>query len=70
MEYLVKTYSNENDTILDFAMGSGTTGIACKIDGFDFVGIDMEEVHCEISRARIAHAVYEHPKPQQLDLFE
>ena len=56
MEYLVKTYTNEGDTVLDFAMGSGTTGVACKNLKRDFIGIEMDEEYFKISQERIDKA--------------
>ena len=53
MEYLVKTYTNENDTILDFAMGSGTTGVACKKLNRKFIGIEKEEKYFNVAKERI-----------------
>ena len=53
IEYLVKTYSNENDTILDFAMGSGTTGVACKKLNRNFIGIELDKKYFEIAERRI-----------------
>lgn len=46
MEYIIKTYSNEGDLVLDCCMGSGTTGIACINTGRDFVGIDNYDSNC------------------------
>jgi site-specific DNA-methyltransferase (adenine-specific) len=43
MEYLVKTYTNENETILDFTMGSGSTGVACFNTNRKFIGIEKDE---------------------------
>ncbi len=43
MEYLVKTYTNKGDTVLDFTMGSGTTGVACKKINRNFIGIELEK---------------------------
>ena len=45
MEYLIKTYSNKGDTVLDFAMGSGTTGVACGNLNRNFIGIDNDKEH-------------------------
>ena len=53
MEYLIKTYSNENDTVLDFTMGSGTTGIACKNLKRNFIGIEKDEKYFDIAKKRI-----------------
>lgn len=53
LEYLVKTYSNENDVVLDNTMGSGTTGIACVNTNRKFIGIEMREDFFELSKNRI-----------------
>jgi len=53
LEYLTKTYTNEGDTVLDFTMGSGTTGVACKNTGRNFIGIEKDEGYFEIARKRI-----------------
>ena len=53
MEYLVKTFSNEGDTILDFAMGSGTTGLACKNLNRNFIGIENNLEYFNIAKNRI-----------------
>lgn len=53
MEYLVKTYSKAGDTVLDFTMGSGTTGIACKNLNRNFIGIEKDETYFEIAKQRI-----------------
>jgi site-specific DNA-methyltransferase (adenine-specific) len=54
MEYLIKTYTNEGDTVLDFTMGSGTTGVACVNTGRDFIGIEMDEGYFQIAKDRIS----------------
>ena len=53
MEYLVKTYTNESDTVLDFTMGSGTTGVACKNLNRNFIGIELDEKYFNITKERI-----------------
>lgn len=53
LEWLVKTYSNENDIILDNTMGSGTTGVACKKLGRSFIGIENDENYFKIAKERI-----------------
>ncbi len=53
MEYLIKTYTNEGDTVLDFTMGSGTTGVACKNLNRKFIGIEMDEGYFQIAKNRI-----------------
>lgn len=54
MEYLIKTYTNEGDTVLDFAMGSGTAGVACKGINRSFIGIELSEKYYNIANNRIA----------------
>ena len=53
MEYLIKTYTNENETVLDFTMGSGTTGVACKNLNRNFIGIELDKEYFEIAKDRI-----------------
>ena len=53
MEYLIKTYTNEGDTVLDFAMGSGTTGVACRNLKRNFIGIELDEKYYNIATSRI-----------------
>ena len=53
MEYLIKTYTNENELVLDFTMGSGTTGVACKNSNRRFIGIEMDNKYFDIARNRI-----------------
>jgi len=53
MEYLVKTYTNEGETILDFTMGSGSTGVACVNTNRNFIGIELEEKYYQIAKNRI-----------------
>jgi len=53
MEYLIKTYTNESELVLDFTMGSGTTGVACKNTGRNFIGIELDKNYFEIAKDRI-----------------
>ena len=53
MEYLIKTYSNKNDIVLDNCMGSGTTGIACINTGRRFIGMELNKEYFEIAQSRI-----------------
>lgn len=53
MEYLIKTYTNAGEAVLDFTMGSGTTGVACKRLGRDFIGIEKDEHYFDIACKRI-----------------
>jgi len=53
MEYLIKTYTNEKETVLDFTMGSGTTAIACLNTNRNFIGIELDKAYFEIAQNRI-----------------
>ena len=53
MEYLIKTYTNENETVLDFTMGSGSTGVACKNTNRKFIGIELDKKYFDIAKERI-----------------
>ena len=53
MEYLIKTYTNENETVLDFTMGSGSTGVAAKNLNRSFIGIENDAKYFEIAKDRI-----------------
>ena len=53
MEYIIKTYTNENETVLDFTMGSGSTGVACKNTNRNFIGIEMDDKYFDIATRRI-----------------
>jgi site-specific DNA-methyltransferase (adenine-specific) len=55
-EYLIKTYTHPGMTVLDFTMGSGTTGVACKRLGRNFIGIELDAGYFEIAKRRIADA--------------
>jgi site-specific DNA-methyltransferase (adenine-specific) len=53
LEYLIKTYTNEGDIVLDNCMGSGSTGVACKNTNRDFIGIELDETYFNIAKERI-----------------
>lgn len=53
MEFLVKTYTNEGETVLDFTMGSGSTGVAAVKNNRNFIGIELDKKYFEISKKRI-----------------
>lgn len=53
LKYLIKTYTLENETVLDFTMGSGSTGVACKELNRNFIGIEKDEKYFEIAKKRI-----------------
>jgi len=54
--YFARTYTNEGDTVLDFTMGSGTTGVACVQTGRKFVGIEIEPKYFNIAVKRVKEA--------------
>lgn len=56
MEYLIKTYTNENELVLDFTMGSGTTGVSCKNLNRKFIGIELDKNYFKIANDRINEA--------------
>lgn len=56
LEYLVKTYTNEGDTVLDNCMGSGSTGVACVNTNRNFIGMELDKQYFEIATKRIAEA--------------
>lgn len=56
LEYLIKTYTLEDETVLDFTMGSGSTGVACKNLNRKFIGIEKDEKYYEIAKKRISEA--------------
>ena len=57
LEYLIKTYTNEGETVLDNCMGSGSTGVACVNTGRSFVGIELDEKYFYIAKQRIETAM-------------
>ena len=57
LEDLIQTYSNEGNTVLDFTMGSGSTGVACVNTSRNFIGFELDENYFNIAEKRIAEAV-------------
>ena len=57
LEYLIKTYTLENETVLDFTMGSGSTGVACLNTNRNFIGIELDENYFKIAENRIKQAI-------------
>jgi len=57
MEYLIKTYTNEGETVLDNCMGSGTTGVACINTNRKFIGIEMDETYFNVAKNRVESAM-------------
>ena len=59
LEYLIRTYTNEGETVLDFTMGSGSTGVACLNTGRKFVGIELDDGYFGIAKERIEKSIRE-----------
>ena len=53
MEYLIKTYTNEGESVLDFTMGSGSTGVAASNTGRKFIGIELNDKYFDVAKNRI-----------------
>ena len=68
-EYLIKTYTQKGDVVLDNCMGSGTTGVACVNTERDFIGIELDEGYFATAQARINRAI-EANKTRQTSLFD
>ena len=56
LEYLIRTYTNEGETVLDNCMGSGSTGVACVNTNRNFIGFELDEHYFEIAKKRIEEA--------------
>ena len=66
--YLVRTYTNENQVILDFTMGSGSTGVAAMLTDRRFIGIELDDKYFEIAGNRIKESIDK--KEELLKLFD
>ena len=55
LEYLIKTYTNENEVVLDNCMGSGSTGVACVNTNRNFIGIELDKTYFDIAKKRISN---------------
>jgi site-specific DNA-methyltransferase (adenine-specific) len=68
MQYLVRLITPPNGLVLDPFCGSGTTGIACKLEGFEFVGMEQDAEYTKIAQARIEN--YEEEPLEPLELIK
>jgi DNA modification methylase len=66
--YLVQTYTNENEVILDFTMGSGSTGVACMLTDRKFIGVELDDKYFEIAENRLKEATEK--KEELLKVFD
>jgi site-specific DNA-methyltransferase (adenine-specific) len=66
MQYLVKMITPPNGIVLDPFCGSGTTGVACKLDGFNFVGLEQDSDYSKIAEARINNTKVQTEKQMKL----
>lgn len=62
LEYLIRTYTNEGETVLDNCMGSGSTGVACVNTGRNFIGIELDEHYFDVAKQRINQAQSQNSK--------
>lgn len=65
LEYLIKTYTNENETVLDNCMGSGSTGVACVNISRNFIGMELDENYFKIAEERIKTAEKENQENKE-----
>ena len=59
LEYLIRTYTNEGETVLDFTAGSGSTGVACVNTNRRFIGIELDDGYFEVAKERIEKSIRE-----------
>jgi len=70
MEYLIKTYTNENETVLDFTMGSGTTMVACQNTNRSGIGMELDENYFNVAVTRVDGEKIKEKLDTQLTFFE
>lgn len=66
LEYLIKTYTNEGETVLDNCMGSGSAGVACLNTNRNFIGIELDDKYFEIAKRRISEARNDNREPKKV----
>lgn len=66
LRYLIRTYSNEGDIVLDFTCGSGSTGVACLLENRNFIGIEQEVKYVAVARQRLSDTRLPEPPPATL----
>lgn len=69
LQYLIRTYTKENETVLDFTMGSGSTGVACKNLNRNFIGIELNKKYFDIAKQRIENGFVQE-KINDIDLYK
>lgn len=69
LEYLIKTYTQENEVVLDFTMGSGSTGVVCKSTNRNFIGIELDENYFNIAKNRIEGKIQRNIEESELNKF-
>lgn len=69
LEYLIKTYTNENDLVVDNCMGSGSTGVACKALNRKFIGIELNKDYFDIAKQRIENGFVQEEIKTEFLLF-
>ena len=70
LEYLIKTYTNEGETVLDNCMGSGSTGVACIHTNRNFIGIELDKKYFQIASERIEKEMEEYELRETVECFE
>ena len=70
LEYLIKTYTNEGETVLDNCMGSGSTGVACVNTNRRFIGIELDDKYFEIAKQRIDAAIRDKSPQTEITVME